>query len=287
MNSSSNTKTSKRTNIEQDQNPGLVTPTVPAAIYDEDHEGLLPIAMLNKPLRVEFAGWLAIRPGHTCQLLWDDTLIGEIKTITTENHGDPLFLEVPADLLVEGVHRIAYRATNTYNGVSADSTAVRLEIVQTPPGLPQLAPMKFPELVECGLTSLELADLGDQLIAEIGSYANVYQLDEIRTFWGDIEGPGTVVRKTASGIDRIMVTYTKEFLLSLGSFNGLVTYTVQDRAGNISTPSMGTHIQLLLNDQRECTQSLDFENSANSTHHVNNILDITLRLQSSQGIQPK
>lgn len=281
MNSSSNTQTLVHTHIDQIQSPGLVAPAIPAAIYDEDHEGLLPISMLNRPLRVEFSGWLAIRPGHTCQLLWNGTLTGEVKTITTEGVGDPLFLEVPADLLTEGVHHIAYRATNTYNGVHEHSTTVRLEIVMTPPGLPQLGPIKFPDVIECGLTSDELNDLGDQLIAEIGSYANIYQLDEIRTFWGTIEGPGAIVQKTESGLDRINITYTGDFLRSLGNFNGIVTYIVKDRAGNISAPSLGTHVQLLLNNPLEYSKITHPNDTAPITCQSNNVVDITLRLQSS------
>lgn len=266
---------------------GMIPPRIPAAIYDEDHEGLLPLTQLGKPLRVEFGGWPAIYPGHTCQLLWNDVLIGEVKTITTENAGDPLFLDIPAEYLVEGVFAVAYRAINTNNGVHADSTTVRLEIVTTAPGLPKLAPMKFPEEIECGLTSAELTRLGDQLVAEVGSYAGIYQLDQIRTFWGDIEGPGAVVSKTATGLERIYITYSRAFLLSLGEFDGQVTYTVTDRAGNVSEPSLGTHVQLLLNDAPECAKQPVTVDSISPARSSSQVVDITVRVQSTVSTQPK
>lgn len=266
---------------------GLIPPRIPDAIYDEDHEGLLPLTMLGKPLRVEFSGWLAIRPDDICQLLWNGALIGEIKTITTEQNGDPLFLDIPAEYLVEGVFTVAYRATNTRNNVHEDSPAVRLKIVMTPPGLPKLAPMKFPDVIDCGLTSVELAGLGDLLIAEIGSYAGIYQHDVIRTFWGDIEGPGVIVSHTDTGLNRIRVVYTKAFLLSLGDFEGYVTYTVKDRAGNISEPSLGTYMRLLFNDAPECFKDRASNNIANPAHHSDNVIDITLRLQSFATLKSK
>lgn len=287
MNTAAQESTLRTDSAVTEPHQGLVLPRIPDAIYDEDHEGLLPLTLLGKPLRVEFEGWLAIRPGHTCQLLLDDVLIGELKTITTENPGEPLVLEVPAEYLVEGVFAVAYRATNTYNNVYEDSATVRLEIVTTAPGLPKLAPMKFADEIECGLTSAELTRLGEQLVAEVGSYAGIYQLDQIKTFWGDIEGPGAVVSKTATGLERIYITYSRAFLLSLGEFDGQVTYTVTDRAGNVSEPSLGTHIQLLLNDVPECAKQPVTADSISPARSSSQVVDITVRVQSTVSTQPK
>lgn len=233
----------------QRQLPDLEAPKIPSAIYDEDHEGLLPISELTRPLRVELVVWGSAAPGDTYQLLWNNTLIGAIKTITTEQPGDLLFLEVPTAFLgLEGIYTVAYRAINTENGVSRDSETVRLEIDLTPPGRPQLGQMSFPNEIEGGLTSAELTALGDELVAEIGTYIGMYQHDVIKTYWGNVEGPGAVVNRTDMGLERVLVTYSRAFLESLGEFDGSVTYTVTDRAGNLSFSSIGTHVQLLLND---------------------------------------
>lgn len=245
MNSSSDKPVFNRAGIEQRRLPELLPPTVPAAIYDEDHQGLLPVSALADHLRVEFFAWEQVVPGDMYQLLWNNTLVGMIRTIITEQAGDPLLLFVPAQFLgVEGAHTVAYRAINTENGVARNSDPARIEIDLTPPGLPQLQPIKFPAAVEGGLTWAELTAMGDQLIAEVGRYTDMYQHDVIRTFWGDIEGPSVVVTRSDVELGRVQVICSREFLESLGDFNGSVTYTAMDRAGNVSPPSVGTQLQV-------------------------------------------
>lgn len=90
--------------------------------------------------------------------------------------------------------------------------------------------------------------MGDELVAEIGSYTGMYQHDKVRTYWGNVEGPGATVSRTDMGLDRVLVTYSRAFLESLGDFDGFVTYTVTDRAGNLSASSIGIHVQLMLED---------------------------------------
>lgn len=272
---------------EQEHTSTLIAPTIPTAIFDEDHQGLVPVSLLTQPLMVEFELWPDVRRGDRYQLLWNNTLIGVIKTITEEQPGASLLLEVPVQFLTQGIHHVAYRVTDAEHGLHADSEFVYVEIDLTAPGLPELGPMKFPDEINCGLTSAELANLGDQLVARIGSYAGIYQHDVIRTYWGDIEGPGAVVSKTDSGLNRIEVTCTKDFLLSLGDFDGFVTYTVTDRAGNISEPSLGAPIRLLLNDALECFKYLTSAEQVNPVRHSNHVVDITLRLQSAVSIPNK
>ena len=281
MNTHTNESTHDINASDRSENRALVSPKVPDAIYDENHQGLLPLDKLTSPLRVEFELWNDARRGDTYQLLWNNNPVGIIKIVTTEQPGDSLFLEVPTLFFLEGVHSVAYRATEVENGVSSDAAFTSVEIDLTTPGLPQLGPMKFPEVVECGLTSAELADLGDQLVAEVGSYADIYQLDEIRTYWGDVEGPGAIVSKTEAGFNRILVTYTKPFLISLGDFDGYVTYTVKDRAGNISAPSLGAHVQLLLNEKLGQSNKAQPGDTTCTPRQSSNVVDITLRLQSS------
>ena len=281
MNTHTNESTHDINASDRSENRALVSPKVPDAIYDENHQGLLPLDKLTSPLRVEFELWNDARRGDTYQLLWNNNPVGVIKIVTTEQPGDSLFLEVPTLFFLEGVHSVAYRATEVENGVSSDAASTSVEIDLTTPGLPQLGPMKFPEVVECGLTSAELADLGDQLVAEVGSYADIYQLDEIRTYWGDVEGPGAIVSKTEAGFNRILVTYTKPFLISLGDFDGYVTYTVKDRAGNISAPSLGAHVQLLLNEKLGQSNKAQPGDTTCTPRQSSNVVDITLRLQSS------
>jgi hypothetical protein len=281
MNTHSDESTHSINTFDRSEERALASPRVPDAIYDENHQGLLPLDRLTSPLRVEFELWGDARLGDSYQLLWNNNPVGVIKTVTTEQPGDSLFLEAPTLFFLEGMHSVAYRATEVENGVPSDSAPTFVEIDLTTPGLPQLGPMKFPEAVECGLTSAELANLGDQLVAEIGSYADIYQLDEIKTYWGDVEGPGAIVSKTDAGFDRILITYPKSFLITLGDFDGYVTYTVKDRAGNISPPSLGAHVQLLLNDTLGHSNNPQPDGATCTPHQSSNVVDITLRLQSS------
>jgi hypothetical protein len=108
--------------------------------------------------------------------------------------------------------------------------------------------MKFPVEIDGGLTSEELTQLGDKLEVEIGSYTGMTKHDVIRTYWGDVEGPGATVTADDMGLQRVLITYSREFLESLGQFNGVVSYTVTDRAGNVSARSLAVFVQLLLEE---------------------------------------
>ncbi|WP_206335716.1 hypothetical protein [Pseudomonas viridiflava] len=228
--------------------PNLAAPFVPDAFHDDDNEGLLPIEKLDLPVRVEFKVWDAANPGDTYQIFWNGSVTGEPKTIDDEQPGDELVLEIPVADLVEGVHSLRYQTINSENGVKEQSLHTRVEVDLTPPGRPQLGPVKLPPEVDGGLTSAELTQLGDKLDVEIGSYTGMAKHDVVRTFWGDVEGPGADVTADDMGLRRVIITYSREFLEGLGSFNGIVSYSVTDRAGNTSARSLGVLVRLLLEE---------------------------------------
>ncbi|RRV05790.1 hypothetical protein EGJ27_17840 [Pseudomonas sp. v388] len=72
--------------------------------------------------------------------------------------------------------------------------------------------------------------------------------DVIRTYWGNVEGPGATVSADDMGLKRVMITYSRAFLEGLGKFNGVVSYDVTDRAGNTSTRSLGVFVLLDLEE---------------------------------------
>ncbi|WP_457792584.1 hypothetical protein [Pseudomonas syringae] len=226
--------------------PDLPLPFVEAAFHD-DNEGLLPITALNEPVKVELKVWNEATEDDVYRLVWDGAPIGESKLIlNTDLPGDPLFLEIPVEHLVEGVHSLAFLATNHENNISELSLPVRVEVDLSPPGRPQLGPIKFPPEVEGGLTSDELSELGDELSVEIGGYTGMATHDVIRTYWGNTQGPGAVVTTDDMGFNRVIITYSRAFLEGLGKFNGVVSYEITDRAGNQSTRSLGMFVILLL-----------------------------------------
>lgn len=227
----------------------LSTPYIEAAFHDSDNEGLLPLTALSSPVDVSLKVWEGARTGDKYQLALNTFLIGDAKYISeTEQVGDPLILRIPQEKLTEGVYALAYKTTNIENGTTDFSESVRLEIDTTPPGRPQLGPIKFPSEVQGGLTSAELAGLGDELVVEIGSYTGMAKHDVIRTFWGTVEGQSDTVTSDDMGLRRVQITFSRDFLEGLDDFNGAVTYTVTDRAGNLSAPSLEAPIQLLLKE---------------------------------------
>ncbi|WP_240356553.1 hypothetical protein [Pseudomonas sp. 15A4] len=68
--------------------------------------------------------------------------------------------------------------------------------------------------------------------------------DEIRTYWGSMEGPMTVVDANDMGLNRVMVDFTRPFMELSDCQTSAVTYTVTDRAGNVSMVSDPVMIQL-------------------------------------------
>lgn len=249
MNSSKKHPTINFSRTFPDSNRELELPFVPAAFHDEDNEGLLPLSALTQPVRVELKVWDVALPGDTYQIYWNNGVVGTKKTITANQQpGDPLFLEIPVENLIEGVHDLAYLTVTKENGTAVRSPFAPVEVDLTPPGRPQLGPIKLPPEVDGGLTSAELTELGNKLDVEIGSYTGMAKHDVIRTFWGDIEGPGAVVDADAMGLQRVIISYSRAFLESLGDFNGIVGYSVTDRAGNTSARSLGVLVRLLLKE---------------------------------------
>ncbi|KPY64895.1 Uncharacterized protein ALO94_03676 [Pseudomonas syringae pv. spinaceae] len=102
----------------------LDAPDVAVAFHDEDTPGLIPINALTQPLLVSLKVWPAALPDYTYRLLFDAEKVGPEKLIlASHTPGDPLSLEVPTDLLSEGIHDIAYVIKNPGNQVEEISNS--------------------------------------------------------------------------------------------------------------------------------------------------------------------
>lgn len=212
-----------------------------------NENGLLPISALNAPIQVTFPVWGAAQVGHSYQLIWDNRPIGPIKFVSeSDRPGDILTLEIPASVLIEGKHHIAYLLTNIENGVTAESPATPLEVDRTAPGNPLLAPIIFPAAALDGLTSDELQAMGNVLQGTIAGYNGMAKLDRIRTFWNGQPGPEAVVGEDDMGLRRVMVDFTRAFLESIGDIEAPVHYTVTDLAGNLSMSAAPVRVKLQL-----------------------------------------
>ncbi|RMO10665.1 hypothetical protein ALQ48_04158 [Pseudomonas coronafaciens pv. zizaniae] len=227
----------------------LTPPDIAAAFHDQDTPGLIPVGELSQPLAVDLVVWPAARPDYTYQLLFDGIAIGPRKLILPSHApGDPLQLEIPSDLLLEGFHNVAYLVVNPINQTKQESDIFRIQIDRTAPGAPELAAIQFPAEIQNGLTAAELDQLGGQLDVQIAGYTGMAKHDRILTRWGDIVGPSAVVNETDMGLDKVSVTFTRAFLQSLGEDEKQVCYQVIDRAGNPSILSNTVPVKLRLQD---------------------------------------
>ncbi|RMV73820.1 hypothetical protein ALP05_05773 [Pseudomonas caricapapayae] len=227
----------------------LDAPDVAVAFHDEDTPGLIPVNALSEPLPVSLKVWQAALPDYTYRLVFDAEKVGPEKLILpSHTPGDPLSLEVPTNLLSEGFHDIAYAIKNPINQVEERSDPFRIRIDKTPPGAPELAAIQFPAEIQNGLTAAELEQLGGQLVVQIAGYTGMAKHDLIQTRWGDILGPNAVVNENDMGLDKVVVTFTREFLESLGPDEKQVCYKVVDRAGNTSILSNTVAVKLRLQE---------------------------------------
>jgi hypothetical protein len=219
----------------------LALPTIPAALA----EGLIPNDALTTPITVNFPVWQAAEPQYTYQLVFDgERVLPEKEILPTDKPGDLLTVQIPVSLLSEGTHAVSYRVYSPFSDSEVFSGTTPIQIDRTAPGAPQLAPIIFPDVIQNGLTSAELEGLNNILPGKIAGYSGMAAGDEIRTYWGSMEGPMTVVDANDMGLNRVMVDFTRPFMELSDCQTSAVTYTVTDRAGNVSMVSDPVMIQL-------------------------------------------
>lgn len=227
----------------------LAAPDIAEAFHDQDTPGLIPIAYLNAPLTVTLEVWPGAIPGYTYQLIFDNTKVEPMKFILeSDKPGDILTLEIPTEHFSEGFHNVQYLITNPDNQTEALSDNFRIQIDKTPPGAPELAAIQFPPEIQNGLTAAELDELGGKLDVQIAGYTGMRKHDFIQTWWGDTEGPTAVVNEDDMGLDKVVITFTRDFLNGIGEGEQLVKYQIFDRAGNASMFSNPVPVTLKLQD---------------------------------------
>ncbi|MFY1667506.1 hypothetical protein [Pseudomonas sp. Pseu.R1] len=227
----------------------LAAPDIAVAFHDTDSLGLIPISELSAPLTVDLKVWEAAEEDYTYQLVWDTQRHGVEKLITsTEKPGDPLTLEIPVELMTQGVHALQYRTYSPFSDSENFSDIFPVIIDTTAPGKPVLAGILFPPEVQDGLTAAELDALGGQLETTVPGYTGMAKHDLIKTYWGDIEGPSAVVTESDMGLNKVTLVFSKDFLQSITPGTHPVRFTATDRAGNVSDESVTVDVLLLLEE---------------------------------------
>ncbi|WP_062385655.1 hypothetical protein [Pseudomonas abietaniphila] len=227
----------------------IAAPDIAVAFHDEDSFGLIPVAELDSPITVDLKVWEGAEPGYFYQLMWDGKAKGIEKEIPEfAQPGDPLTLELTADLQTEGSHSLGFKTRSASTGVEDYSGIFPVIIDRTAPGKPDLAAIQFPVEVQNGLTAAELERLGNKLQVEVAGYNGMAKHDLIQTYWGDVVGPTASVDESDMGLNKVVFDFSKDFLESITEGPKLVKYTVTDRAGNVSEDSIAVEILLLLEE---------------------------------------
>lgn len=209
----------------------LVSPEVP----DAEQDGLITISNLENDIVIRLQVWNFSHPGDTYQLLLNGELIGSARSLP--NPLPPVGAELTLMLAKEklsddGIYEVAYRATNVMGEVFADSPAARIRIDRTPPGAALLAPLIFNTTTS------------DHLTALLPGYAGMEPGDTIQTLCNGQPGPTHIVQPDELTLRPIEIVFEREVMQSLAADNVAISYTVTDRAGNLSIESLPVTLSL-------------------------------------------
>lgn len=204
----------------------LIAPEVPVA----EHDGLITISDLQNDIVIHLQVWKFSHPGDTYQLLLNGRLVGSARSLPSPLPpvGSELTLMLAKEELCDdGIYEVAYRATNVVGELFADSPETRIRIDRTPPGAALLAPLIVPN-----------ATFGNHLTALLPGYADMEPGDTIQTLCNGQPGPTHIVQPDELTLRPIEIVFEREVMQSLAADNVAISYTVTDRAGNLSIESL-------------------------------------------------
>ncbi|RAS21134.1 MULTISPECIES: hypothetical protein [unclassified Pseudomonas] len=230
-------------------NDGVLEPPLAPAMLDDITDGapgLLPVAALSQPLRIEVPQWPISSPGpdmpETLSLYWGGELV-DAKTWYAAINPDELFIDVPTDsLLKEGEFQVTYRVLG-YNGVEIGSKPLTLTIDRTAPVLGgDRGRLEFPDLGSQPVTDKFLKDNGEVLRGQVPVYQTFMPGDTIVYYWDDEPLDNTQVGEvTLTSQDAgnpVIIEYDGKMIRERGDGGRYAQYLVRDRAGNSSPVSV-------------------------------------------------
>ncbi len=226
----------------------LSLPRVPLALEPiaGGEQNLLPISALTAPLRVEFDRWSHSNPGpgrpEILELLWNDVVV-ERKSWSAPIADNDLFILLPMQYLVEGVHQLRYRVTNAL-GNAEESDPLTVTIDTTPPaGMQAPDKMVFPYVVlQGGITNAYLANNENRVIGTVPQYG-FKPGDRVKVFWEKVPASDTPFVDVELTETRT-VTFEGDRIRALDNGAWLVSYVLEDRAGNVSRLSAFERIEV-------------------------------------------
>ncbi|MDO7912672.1 hypothetical protein ACQKO6_02635 [Pseudomonas monteilii] len=222
----------------------LAPPQAPMALADipGGQPGLLPIAVLAMPLRIDVPPWPISMPTpatpETLSLFWNGSFIAE-KVFDAPIVARDCFIEVPPDhLLKEGEIEVTYQV-RIYNGSVGDSTALTLTIDRTAPVLGgDRGRLSFAELGAQDVTDDFLNAHGNRLQGQVPAYQQVRAGDTIIHYWDDEPLDDTqvgehILSERDAGLP-VTIDYDGDMIRQRGDGTRYAQYRIRDRAGNES-----------------------------------------------------
>ncbi len=188
--------------------------------------------------------------GDSVQLVVDGVPLDPPVTFTGKQPGDPFEIDLPASVRTEGTHTIIYQVK--YSGGGTESGPPQSFIVDlTAPGEPLLAELIVDELIKKnGLTSDKLKEEnGDQYLeCTIAGYGGMAPGDIIEGAISSTLRPRRKPRKSMRRRpnDGLTLRFLRPDIEALGDGTLVFTYTVTDRAGNVSIVSLPLTLKVLL-----------------------------------------
>ncbi len=222
----------------------LAPPHAPVALADipGGQPGLLPVAALAMPLRIEVPPWPISMPSpatpETLSLFWNGNFIAG-KTFDAPIAASDCFIDVPLDhLLKEGEIHVTYQV-RIYNSALSDSSALTLTIDRTAPVLGgNRGRLSFVELDGQDVTDAFLKGHGNKLQGQVPAYQQVRAGDTIIYYWDDEPLDDTCVgEQTLSEQDAglpVTIDYDGDMIRQRGDGTRYAQYRIRDRAGNES-----------------------------------------------------
>lgn len=213
---------------------------------------LLPNTAWQADLRVEFELWKNSSPSpafpETLTFYWDGNPIEE-KEWTEKIDPDELFVMVEKIYLSEGEHTLMYKIVLS-NSMPDESDLLTITIDKTAPVVAPGVSLVFPsEVIDEGVTDAYLIRETD-VVAQIGpAYTSIAVGDKILWYWSDSSVGENLVGEmtlTLADLGKPLpdVVFAGQMIRDQGDGVRYAHYRVQDRAGNLSQPSVRVELQV-------------------------------------------
>jgi hypothetical protein len=198
---------------------------------------LLPVALLNQPLRVQVPHWResgGLAPPRV-QLYWEGALVLD-QVMPPGFDDDDLVFSLAALPMDHGTHRLHYQV-RLGNGSVEEGAPTAVNVDRVPPALGVPPPsLQLPGEVLGGLTDDYLQAHGDQLQAVVPPYAGQAPGDRIEWYWdtqpGAEDSAGSL--RVADLVPPMTLTLAGALVRERGDGTRFVYYRITDYAGNTS-----------------------------------------------------